>query len=211
MKDLWDRLERLTVANAGYSLRLRPGASEEAIASLEKAGGMALPDDLRASLLAYDGQDTNAEPVRLCGCGFFGSAASIASQWRDESEMAAEEAEEEEEDGRTQVYDDGDRVDTVLFSSERIPFAGAPYWDQDNSYLDFIPGPAGTRGQVIQRVTECDYVVMASDLRTYLEGMADAIESKLLRFDRGEWVASESPGGHPAEWLRKQWRSSPRG
>ena len=203
MKLLWERLERWVTANTGQSLALRPGASPQAIAALEKAGGMALPDDLRASLLAHNGQDDDAEPVRFPGCGFFGSVESILSPWTDLAEL------EEEYGGPSGEYEDGDRIDNIVFCARRIPIAGAPHWDQDNTYLDFVPGPKGNAGQVIQLVTECDFVVLAPDLRTYFERLAKTLESGLLVWSKdvdelvpakGEW------GQHPAEWLVKRWR-----
>lgn len=44
---------------------------------------------------------------------------------------------------------DGGRMVHYLWHPRRIPIAGNPWWDQDNTYLDFIPGPKGTPGQLV--------------------------------------------------------------
>jgi len=55
MKSLWQRLEGWEQKN-GRTLRLRPGATEKAIADAEKKMKLTFPADFRASLLLHDGQ-----------------------------------------------------------------------------------------------------------------------------------------------------------
>ena len=53
---LWTRLEAVAQRH-GKTLRLRPGASEAAIAAAEVTMKLAIPADYRASLALHDGQD----------------------------------------------------------------------------------------------------------------------------------------------------------
>lgn len=61
MKSVWDRIHAWLGANAptGYG-DLRPGAGEDEIRAAEEAMGLKLPDDVIASYLIHDGQETRA-------------------------------------------------------------------------------------------------------------------------------------------------------
>jgi cell wall assembly regulator SMI1 len=81
MKTVWDRIHAWLDANApaGYG-HLRPGASAAAIRAAEKAMGLKLPDDLKASYRIHDGQDNT--PGLVGGEGWMLlSLAQIVEQW----------------------------------------------------------------------------------------------------------------------------------
>jgi cell wall assembly regulator SMI1 len=181
MKDLWSRLEAWAVSNAGRSLGLRAGASEQAIAAAEKTIGMTFPPDVRASLLAHDGQEGQIGDVFewLPGCSPLKSLAQIVERWKEEQGMA-----EEFPEGEPQPEGP---LHTVLWHAKRIPIAGNEWWDGDNTYIDFHPSAAGTPGQIIMFVSECDLVCLG-------RSFADAIETYLAALQSGDWVWSKDKG-----------------
>jgi cell wall assembly regulator SMI1 len=81
MKAIWDRIHRWLDANApaGYG-DLRPGATAAAIRAAEKAMGLKLPADVKASYRIHDGQGSGAG--LLGGEGWFLlSLKQIVESW----------------------------------------------------------------------------------------------------------------------------------
>lgn len=142
MNDLWQRLEAWA-KKSGRTLRLRPGATEKAIAAAEKKMKLTFPADFRASLLLHDGQqrkpgDDDPETSTLFewmpGSGALASLSAIVAQWKDERENDEEEDDEPEIEGG--VYN-------VMSHPRRIPIAGSAWWDGDNTSRS----PPGAEGQ----------------------------------------------------------------
>jgi cell wall assembly regulator SMI1 len=184
MEELWTRLEAWALNNAGKSLGLRPGATEEAIAAAEQAMGLTFPPDYRASLLAHDGQEGRHGEVFewLPGCSPLKPLAQVVERYKEEQGLA-EEFPDEEQRAEGPLH-------TVLWHPKRIPIAGNEWWDGDNTYVDLHPTAEGTPGQIITFVTECDLVRLGTSL-------ADAIESYLAALESGDWVfAKDKEGGH---------------
>jgi cell wall assembly regulator SMI1 len=176
MKETWSELEKWANAH-NASLRLRAGASEHEVANAEKKMGFRFPQDLRASILAHDGQeDANDAFEFLPGCAQLKPLAAVVARWEEEVELAAGYTSEE----REQVSEDG-LVHTVLWDSKRIPIAGNYFWDGDNTYCDLLQGPNGSNGQIITFVSECDLVVLGPSLKGALDLYLHALES-------GEWI-----------------------
>jgi cell wall assembly regulator SMI1 len=105
------------------------------------------------------------------GCDRLAPLAQIVEPWRDEQERA-----QDDEESSCPVTEGG-RFRNVLWHSRRIPIAGSPYWDGDNTYLDLVPGPRGTSGQLVTMVTECDFTVLAPSFRAALTGYVELLES----------------------------------
>ena len=197
MKDLWTRLEALA-KRAGQTLALRPGASEAAIAAAEGAMSLSFPPDFRASLLLHDGQDggpTAHDQEQLfpwmAGCSPLAPLDAIVQQWTDEKPWFDDtEQPIELEDGR--LY-------SSVFHPKRIPIAGTPFWDQDNTHLDLYPGPNGTVGQLITLVSECDFVVLGTSFEDALRAYVDGLES-------GAWVNASDGLDHLAYYFT-EWRA----
>lgn len=184
MKALWSRLEAWAVQNAGCSLRLRPGADEAAIAATEELIGRRFPDDFRASLLLHDGQhgDGSKEGVFpwMPGCAPLASLARIEPAYRNERQWDDEDA--------PGVCEYDARLMGFVRHPGRVPIAGNRWWDGDNSYLDFTPGPAGRPGQLICFISECDLAVLG-------ESFSDALEAYVTALERGDWVWDPEIGG----------------
>ncbi len=186
MNDLWQRLEAWA-KKSGRTLRLRPGATEKAIAAAEKKMKLTFPADFRASLLLHDGQqrkpgDDDPETSTLFewmpGSGALASLSAIVAQWKDERENDEEEDDEPEIEGG--VYN-------VMSHPRRIPIAGSEWWDGDNTYLDLHPAPKGKSGQLITFTSECDVALLGTSFRAALESYVQALDS-------GDWVFDAKKG-----------------
>ena len=178
MNVLWTRLEALA-KKAKKPLGLRKGVSEKTLAAAEKKMKLALPSDFRASLLLHDGQEGEQDELFewMPGCSPLASLDAIVTQWADELENV--------EDADDEAVDEDPRLHRAIFHAKRVPIAGTPYWDGDNTHVDLFPGPKGTSGQLVTFVTECDRVVLGESFSAALTSYADALES-------GAWKGASS-------------------
>jgi len=187
VESLWSRLEAWVQTNApNMSLRLRPPATEARIAAAELELGLTFPADFRRSLLVHDGQEHDPSFDWMPGCNPLATLDAIVEQWKDEQDRA--------QDGETddaKVVLDG-RFRNVLWHSRRIPIAGTQYWDQDNTYLDLVPGPTGTIGQLVTMTSECDFTVLGTSFRQALERYVGALET-------GNWPPRDTEVFHAAD------------
>lgn len=184
MQALWGRLERWATRQVGLSLRLRQGAQESEVAATEQRLGRRLPEDFRASLLLHDGQhgDGDGDGVFpwMPGCGPLASLARIEQAYRNERKWDDEDA--------PGVCAHDARLMGFVRHPGRVPIAGNRWWDGDNSYLDFAPGPAGRPGQLVCFVSESDLAVLG-------ESFSDALEAYTSALERGDWVWSDELSG----------------
>lgn len=179
---LWDAIERARAAGyPTFDLKLRPGASEQEIASAEATLGMRFPGDFRASIALHDGQEVDDEGfvTWLPVAQRLGSLASLVRCWEDERPFvdAAMLAE------RSDWLDRGERVRQVHFHPRHIPFAGSRFWDYGRLLLDLAPGPKGTEGQVIAR-DDVDLVWVAPSFRALLASVVRDLEDGTLTLER---------------------------
>lgn len=146
--ELWAALEAF-VATTPLKLHLRPPATEKAIRAAERTMKLSFPDDFRASLLVHDGQETGDGDDAgvfpwLSGHPRLASLERIVEAWKDQCETF-----KTFQGTDAPIEIDGGRMVHYLWHPKRIPIAGNPWWDQDNTYLDFIPGPNGVPGQLV--------------------------------------------------------------
>jgi len=198
VRDLWQRIEAWGRAAGAGSLRLRPPALEDEIRRAEEVMGLVFPEDLRASLLCHDGEEPDPDFEWLPGCAPLQPLQALVARWTEargwaEADPNADPDEGESEDGRHRL---------CLWHPRRIPIAGSPFWDGDNTYVDLAPGSRGTEGQILTFTSECDLEVLGPSFRATLEKYVCLLE-------RGElvWSASDSRvvpadgrwNGHAAE------------
>jgi cell wall assembly regulator SMI1 len=119
---------------------LHAPADDAAFTSLEDRIGFALPDDFKQSYRIYDGSDETCGP--LVGLPLM-SLAVIARSWDVWADVADEG--NVDLDAECRSHPPG-AVKLVYASRGWIPFAGD---GQNYVAIDFDPGPAGTRGQII--------------------------------------------------------------
>lgn len=184
MDALWSRLEQVA-QSAGKSLHLRAGASASAVDSAEKALGRALPEDYKQSILLHDGQDQTSEAFPfLPGSGLLAPLEHVVRFHADLVELESEYREEAEAEGEDyDAVDDAGVLRYALYHSARVPIAGYPHWDGDNTCLDFAPGPNGTAGQLIGMCSESEFVRLGSTFSEVLNAYVDALESGAWVFD----------------------------
>ncbi len=173
MKAIWTRLEALA-KKAKKPLGLRKGVSEKTLSAAEKKMKLTLPSDFRASLLLHDGQEGEQEELFewMPGCSPLASLEAIVEQWADEVDNI-----DEDDDDDEPAVDEDPRLYRAIFHAKRVPIAGTPYWDGDNTHIDLFPGPKGKSGQLVTFVTECDRVVLGESFSAALESYVDAVES----------------------------------
>lgn len=181
----WAALEQF-VATTPQKLYLRPPAKESAIRAAERTMKLTFPDGFRESLLAHDGQepgdgDDSDTFSWLPGHPRLASLDRIVDAWKDHVQSF-----EKFHPGEPPAEIDGGRMVHYIWHPKRIPIAGNPWWDQDNTYLDFIPGSRGVAGQLV-----CfgkgyvDGLWCAADFSAAFALYVDAVVSKRWLWDRG--------------------------
>lgn len=170
----WNRLID-ALGDAAAQLKLGPGATPRAIKAAEQELGFALPDDYRAWLAIANGQALHGLSILPNG-GWLISLERLLDQWRYERGHDLEDADYAAID----VTQDRDRIRSFIFHPRRLVIGGAAHLDYDNTLLDLIPGPAGTVGQVIVFITECDYVTLAPGLGAFFDRVAELVEARQL-------------------------------
>ncbi|MGE0327730.1 MAG: SMI1/KNR4 family protein [Polyangiaceae bacterium] len=190
--DAWARIEAWYAKQGVSDLELNPPADDAAITAAEQAMGIQFSDDFKASLKVHNGQANGAERFLFPGIARLASLEAMVTQWQEEREY------DQEDD----ALSDDEWFQLTLFHPKRVPIAGVPYWDGDNAYLDFAPGPNGVAGQLLAMTSECDFVVLAKTFTDMLMQTAEmmergdlVVEDEHLNLASGEW------GGHPAETL----------
>ena len=149
MKTVWKRIHAWLDANspAGYG-HLRPGAGADAIRVAEKAIGMKLPADIKASYRVHDGQDM--EPGLIGGEGWMlSSLQEVVESWRRWFQANPKYA-------------------------HRVPIA----WigTGDYVFLNLDPNAEESGSLMIQRQDCADPDSLAPSFRTWLEDFADQLE-----------------------------------
>jgi cell wall assembly regulator SMI1 len=151
-------LERIVTNVDGIGFR--PPAEPSSLDAYERELGVALPDDLRALWLLHDGQDgeglwlpapflsvAQSRALRDEHCGF------VVHEWLE------------------RTLDADPRQRDCVYHPRRVPLAASDLGDH-YVHVDLAPGPAGTCGQVIELVSECDFEVLAPSLGALLERYA---------------------------------------
>jgi cell wall assembly regulator SMI1 len=181
MDETWERIERWLRQHAPEAFdALRPPASPEEIAGLERLIGTALPDDYRASLRRHDGQKA---VDHLFDVWELSPIKSVASHWTNMCEV--ERQLKQELSGAVRVRVTGP-VRPVRWSDLWVPFA-----DSGMGYklcLDLDPAPGGNRGQVVEfRHDVSERVVHAPSFADWLSREADDFEGGRYKIDEIGW------------------------
>lgn len=186
----WRRL----IAALGPSadrLGLRKGATETSIVAAETLMAARLPSDYRAWLAIADGQETEALSILPTG-GWLVSIDRMLERWTHERNFDLE-------DDDTETQDD-DRVRWLVFHPKRIPIGGWYDLEGDTTVMDLIPGPAGTKGQLMDYVSECEFEVIATSFDAYLDRIAELVETKLLVVVETASGPQLAPPGRAGRW-----------
>jgi cell wall assembly regulator SMI1 len=149
------------------------GATEQAIAGLERLVGHELPSSLKAMYRLHDGEVVRHgvdSPSLFFGLEFLSIAQSIEVR---ERFLAGLEA-DEEFPGLNEYHSlPPNTVQEVYYSRAWLPFAGL--YTTDEIGLDFSPAAAGTVGQVILfRRDSDDRVRLAGSFDDFVQKLLDA-------------------------------------
>jgi cell wall assembly regulator SMI1 len=197
MNDLWARLEAFAVV----PLHWRLPAKESAIAAAEKTIGLPFPDDFRASLLVHDGQEPGHESIFEWLPGHAPLAPLDA--------IVAEHASQRKRFDEIESADPpqliaGDRLHHYFWHPKRIPIAGNEWFDQDNTYLDFFPGPSGVAGQLAMFGKGCFGVVHGPGFRTAVTLFVESLESGKWKWNGDGCVHAAKRALSWPKWVEKK-------
>jgi len=210
---LWRRIDAALERHAPLvRTTLREPAKDKEIAALEKAVGVALPEDLKRSWRIHDGQDDRGQDACLFGDFPFHSLDAV----RDERELTREVAGtlghlNQKDDPEAWVALVAEEIGTIDGPVKARDYH--PRWVPIGSvngdvfrYVDLDPAAGGTVGQVIEVDPECvSWRVLAPSFGDFLARYADALEAGKISWDDPEaGSAALFPAGAPGipEYLR---------
>lgn len=204
----WARIVAAADALApGLFTNFARGATDKAIAKFEKAIGRTLPQEVRESFRAYDGQPRPWQSI-FDGMGFC-SLAHAQSVWRgwlglDEDEGLNEFAREEGSSTPKNAIRLGYANRNWI---QLVDTGGSCYFG-----VDFDPGPTGLAGQVINFGRDEEQKrVLAWSWGWFLNDLAEELERGNFRFEANEdrgltLIDPDPPHGHffnvTAEWSK---------
>lgn len=171
--DGWTRLVR-ALGPAAAQLGLRAPATETDLVATEVMLGHRLPTDYRAWLALANGQDAAGLSILPRG-GWLVSHDRVIEQWTHERGFDLNA-----EDYDAAPGEPDDPVRPFVFHPRRITIGGWHFLDGDNTLLDLVPGPAGTEGQVITSVSECEFVVVGKSFDAFLDAVGALVERGAL-------------------------------
>jgi cell wall assembly regulator SMI1 len=173
----------LALARDGWIERplVEPPASARDESALVQESALSLPDDLRALHAIHDG---SFAPLLPHGMTLFPYEATRTT-WRSLAVLADEFADE-----HATTVGEGTHL-ACVYHRQWLPIAAS---DDTNLFLDFAPGPAGTNGQVLLQINECEYAVVGGSTLDFLSRWLRLLDDGRVRFDAqyGYAVPSEA-------------------
>lgn len=197
IREIWAELGRFSSASS-KPLRLRRPAREAAVRAAEKTIGIDFPSDFRESLLLHDGQEVDDEGETfawLPGHANLAPLDALVGEWS----RGCRTYEEFYGDGADPAQPiERERLFHWFWHPRRIPIAGNRHFDQDNTYLDFFPGPKGTPGQL---------AIFGKGVYGAWHGpsFGAALDLFVRGLERGEWVVRDgeaTPRAKRMSWLK---------
>jgi cell wall assembly regulator SMI1 len=159
------------LAQGGWIERplLEPPAEPADLAALLAETGLPVPEDLRALYALHDGTFAPVLPFGMTLLPY----AAMRTSWRFFATAAGGADEPLPAPSGTHL--------AVPYHPRWLPLAEA---DNAALFLDFAPGPAGRRGQVLFPRDEHDHVVVAGSTTELLERWLDLLDAGAVRFDQ---------------------------
>lgn len=168
MQNSWDRFEAWLAANwpAGLAC-LNPPASDEDIASLERALDVKLPEDYVSCLKIHNGQRANSGGGLFDGSEFL-SSDEVLAQWSVWKELL----DDDDFDGAESEPAPGIRND--WWHARWIPFTHNG--GGDHLCIDLAPAATGHAGQVISMWHDsAERTLLAPDFGAWFKTYVDAV------------------------------------
>jgi cell wall assembly regulator SMI1 len=148
---------------------LEPPAEPTALAALLVDTGLPVPDDLRALYALHDGTFAPLLPFGMTLLPY----AAMRTSWRYFATASAEAEPAAPAPAGTHL--------AAAYHPRWMPLAEA---DNAALFLDFAPGPAGRRGQVLFPAADDAYVAVAGSTTELLDRWLDLLDAGAVRFDR---------------------------
>lgn len=169
MDEIWDRIEAWLAANEPAVLAgLNGPATEQELDATERALGVTLPEDVRASYRRHNGLP--AEAGYLFQDGEFLSLERIREEWGVWNRLVRNGTFNGMEND-----EDGTRVRRDWWHPAWIPFTHNGCGD--HLCLDLAPGPQGVVGQIVETWHDMgSRGVVATGFREWLTGVAARLE-----------------------------------
>jgi cell wall assembly regulator SMI1 len=199
MDDLWERLDRQIALHAPeLSASLRGPATHEQVKDAQAAFGIQLPDEVQQAYLWHDGAidkrlifEDLGPPLFEPFCGWCSLEAMLAL-WHADRDNYGDEL---NEDPYFFTEEDPSWNERAIRPWTAVP----PSWlcigysgTRSRVFLDMLPGPRGTTGQLIYSDGEGSVQVLSASLREYLGALADGIEGGRVVFVDGHWRLRET-------------------
>lgn len=191
MQEVWKRIESwLSTQESELWKGLNPGATDAEIAETEAFLGVTFPEEVRECYRIHNGQQPDA-PGLFPG-GEFLSLQQICAQWKIWKDL----------------LDRGDLKDSFALPNNLVRddpwnIAWIPITHNgggDHYCLDLDPAEGGTVGQTFDfHHDNPEYVVAAPNLTTWLQELADGLESGKYFFDMEEYYGMVMQGDNMAE------------
>jgi cell wall assembly regulator SMI1 len=187
VRESWRRIERWVASEPALppvDRMFNPPATSAEIDAAERALGHAFPASYRSSLLVYNGQiETGYVPHQWLPNGMYLlTLRETVALWQEERAFETRLDSQGFFDGMEEETEESYRVRDLptVTAADRLPIAqqeGISYM-----YLDLIPGPAGTHGQVIFTRDECSFSVAGLHFADFLSRYADLLEHGAVRY-----------------------------
>ena len=168
---VWDRICAYfkRYENSGIG-RLAAPAAMPALDRLAEQLGLALPEEMRSLYRVHDGGFARVLPEGA----WFRSVDEIASVWPTFAQLADDDFSELP----AELVVENTHWDAP-YHRGWVPFATR---DDFDIWIDLVPGPNGTSGQVLYPVGEASVIVVANDVLAFLERWAAILESDLVEW-----------------------------
>jgi cell wall assembly regulator SMI1 len=212
VEELWLRLKTWLDEHSPDALDTLNGPAEpESIETTERHVGRELPQDYKALLLMFDGDEV---PGMVWPNGFtMLDSSHVSFFWAEIATMAAEMGWDKLPD-RPEMWKVAIESRNIGVIGPVKPLEACIDWvpimqyDTDYIFLDYDPAPGGTPGQVIEASIEGgQYRVLAPSFRAFMEQYVDDLEGgKYEASERGHIsrVEPRSTGfGEVPEWLQE--------
>jgi cell wall assembly regulator SMI1 len=182
MRHLWERIERALRAHApDTAATLAPPATDQELTALETAIGLALPEDLRASLKIHDGQRDPSRCHGFTGEGILLGASEITERWRMVTEI-----------------DEGERSHAAPGQGPWWETSCIPFTDAEGNMLgvDMDPDLGHRVGEVVCHVHDSEIERgLSASFGDWLSTVADRLDGGKFRINQYGylWPDDEAP------------------
>ncbi len=189
LKETWSKFESFLKSKGKTmgELGFRPGAKDEDISKLEIRLSTNLPADYKDFLLICNGQKALTLDWLPDHMTLFG-VKEVAETYEYELSRMPLVGEH-----TYNTFHFHDKIRSIIFHHQRIPIAQYEVGACE-IYIDNIPAPKGTDGQLIFNATEADFIVLAKTLTSL-------ISTYVTLLNNGKLIFTDAPKGSESKYV----------